>query len=452
MLKRFFRPIHPAANHRNLKNKLLPTIKIAAILLICSLVSISAAKTTGPIRKFKNLPVGFNRWWKGNLHAHSFWSDGDHFPETIAAWYKFNGYHFLAFSEHNKLQEGENWIGAIEKPEVQSAFRWYLENFSHLWVKRRLKDKQLQVRLNPLYVYRHLLEEPDRFMLMQAEEVTQKQAHLNVINIRNPIPKQQGSTPGEVMQKTINLAQAQQKETGRPMLTIINHPNHKWRITAEDIIPIKDARYLEIYNGHPAVQNYGDKYHASTERMWDIILTKRLAELNLPVIYGVATDDAHKFQQFGPNSANPGRGWVGVKAVHLTPEAIVEAMEAGDFYASTGVKISTLSFNGRAFHVAAEPEEGVSYTIQFIGTLKGYDPTSKPVVDENGVEIRATRTYSPDIGKVLKEVKKDHETYTCTGREIYVRAKIITDKPQTNPYAAGDVEVAWTQPVIPKVN
>src|SRR5215207_7404292 len=26
------------------------------------------------------------RWWKGNLHTHSFWSDGDNFPEMIARW------------------------------------------------------------------------------------------------------------------------------------------------------------------------------------------------------------------------------------------------------------------------------------------------------------------------------------------------------------------------------
>jgi|GEM_PF-6842137 len=24
------------------------------------------------------------RWWKGNLHTHSLWSDGDDFPESIA--------------------------------------------------------------------------------------------------------------------------------------------------------------------------------------------------------------------------------------------------------------------------------------------------------------------------------------------------------------------------------
>ena len=51
-----------------------------------------------------------SKWWKGNLHTHSFWSDGDDFPEMIVSWYVENGYNFLALSDHNILQEGDKWI------------------------------------------------------------------------------------------------------------------------------------------------------------------------------------------------------------------------------------------------------------------------------------------------------------------------------------------------------
>ncbi|NND80278.1 MAG: histidinol-phosphatase, partial [Maribacter sp.] len=27
------------------------------------------------------------QWFKGNLHTHSYWSDGDEFPEVIMEWY-----------------------------------------------------------------------------------------------------------------------------------------------------------------------------------------------------------------------------------------------------------------------------------------------------------------------------------------------------------------------------
>ncbi|MCA9270952.1 MAG: hypothetical protein KDA41_20870, partial [Planctomycetales bacterium] len=35
------------------------------------------------------------RWFKGNIHTHSLWSDGDDFPEMIAEWYRTHDYNFL---------------------------------------------------------------------------------------------------------------------------------------------------------------------------------------------------------------------------------------------------------------------------------------------------------------------------------------------------------------------
>src|SRR6266702_2471722 len=53
-----------------------------------------------------------SQWWKGNLHTHSLWSDGDDYPEMIVDWYKQHGYHFLALSDHNILAQGDKWISA----------------------------------------------------------------------------------------------------------------------------------------------------------------------------------------------------------------------------------------------------------------------------------------------------------------------------------------------------
>jgi len=46
---------------------------------------------------------GPKRWFKGNTHTHSLWSDGDAAPEHIADWYKSHGYDFLVLSDHNIL-------------------------------------------------------------------------------------------------------------------------------------------------------------------------------------------------------------------------------------------------------------------------------------------------------------------------------------------------------------
>src|SRR5687768_15660436 len=69
-------------------------------------------------------------WFKGNLHTHTFWSDGDNFPELIAEWYKTNGYDFLAFSDHNNIQDGEKWISvAPTNTNRKLAYEAYIKRF-----------------------------------------------------------------------------------------------------------------------------------------------------------------------------------------------------------------------------------------------------------------------------------------------------------------------------------
>jgi hypothetical protein len=47
--------------------------------------------------------------------------------------------------------------------------------------------------------------------------------------------------------------------------------------------------------------------------------------------------------------------------------------------------------------------------------------------------------------------RRNKETLACerTREEMYVRAKVNSTKPHPNPYEKGDVEVAWTLPVVP---
>ena len=37
---------------------------------------------------FELKPTSDLRWYRGNMHTHSLWSDGDDYPEMIADWYK----------------------------------------------------------------------------------------------------------------------------------------------------------------------------------------------------------------------------------------------------------------------------------------------------------------------------------------------------------------------------
>ena len=400
------------------------------------------------------------RWWKGNLHTHSLWSDGDDFPEMIAEWYKTNGYHFLALSDHNKMQKGTKWVSltGTNRLRQETLEKFYARHGTNSMRRRVSTNGVLHVRLNTLAEFRRDLEERQRFLMIPSEEITDKfekhEIHLNATNLRDLIKPRHGSNVVETMQRNIDAVLAQRRFTRQPMFPHINHPNFGWALTAEDLMQVRGEKFFEVYNGHPSVHNEGDARHASVERMWDILLAFRLTELNLGVLYGLAVDDAHHYQRFALTNANPGRGWVVVRAPRLNASAIVEAMEAGDFYASSGVRLKQIERTKNRLALEVDPEPGVDYTTQFIGTLRGFDPSSRPAPDptnsvsSTNAPLPVTRIYSSEIGIVLGEVKGTKAEYTLHGDELYVRAKVISTKLKANPYATNEVEVAWVQPLV----
>lgn len=431
------------------------------LAIVLSLVILSAAiawqnggAKTEPTSKLATTPSSDPTFWKGNLHTHSLWSDGDDFPEMIADWYKRNGYHFLTLSDHNVLSEGQRWIdikGA--KADRSVALKKYLDRFGPAWVERRTSDKNVdQVRLKPLAEFRSVLEEPGKYLLIQGEEITHKFAknpvHMNGINLRDVITPTDGASVAEVISVNLRQVEEQRKKKGLTAFAFLNHPNFGWGVKAEDMLT-EELKYFEIYNGHPGVKNYGDATHVGVERMWDIVLALRLGKHKLPIVYGVATDDAHGYHAFGLGKVNPGRGWMMVKAPYLTAETMVRAIEAGDYYCSTGVALKDVKRTATELSLAIKGEEGVKYKTQFIATLKDSPLTSEPRKRKDGTPLDVTRNYSADVGKVVAESDSLEPSYKLTGNELYVRAKVISTRKHPNPYEKGDVEVAWTQPATP---
>jgi hypothetical protein len=392
------------------------------------------------------------RWWKGNLHTHSFWSDGDDFPEMIVEWYKGEGYDFLAISDHNVIHDPERWLALGTNEVRHAAAGKYLARFGTNWVEQRGEDPKREVRLKRLAEYRAKFEKPGGFLLMESEEISDKfeslPVHMNAHNIREKIPPQGGKSVLEVMQNNMNAVLEQSKTNGQPVLAHLNHPNFGWGVTAEDLAAVRGERFFEVYNGHPSVHNEGDTNHASTDLIWDVALALRFSSAEAESLYAVAVDDAHHYHKHGVGNSNGGRGWVMVRAQSLTPESLIKAMERGDFYASSGVVLRDVRRLGRKLVVQIQPEPGVKYLTQFIGTPRGFDTKSEPVKGSDGKELVTTRRYSTEVGQVFAEVTGTKASYEFKGNELYVRAKIISSKKKANPSSAGEKETAWTQPVF----
>lgn len=396
------------------------------------------------------------RWQRGNMHTHSYWSDGDDFPESIAKWYRDQGYQFLVFTDHNTLLQKERWVEISKIKAGEVSLKRLLADFPDDWVIRSEESGTLKVRLKTFDEIFEKLAVPQKYLLIQGEEITDKfgkrPVHMCATNTEEFLPPLGGDSVRDVIQRNIDAALARRERTGVSTLVHLNHPNFGYAVTAEDLMPVVGENFFEVYNGHPTVFNSGDAEHASTERMWDIINSFRLSALALPVLYGLATDDGHNYHEAGPGrGAQPGRGWVCVLTDKLTPDAIVESLEAGQFYSSSGVQLKAIEVRDGKLRVDVEPDQsGSTYRIDFIGTRRGFNTESFPMSDDPEKAAALTRRYSAEIGTLLKSVNGSSAEYQMDGTELYVRAVVTSSRRHPNPSEPGEFERAWVQPVIPR--
>ncbi len=298
-------------------------------------------------------------WYKGNTHTHTLNSDGDSTPDDVVSWYRSRRYHFLVLTDHNFLTSVDG--------------------------------------LNALH------GADEKFLVIRGEEVTDafggKPLHINGLDVSRKVEPQKGASVVDVLQRNVDAIRA---VNGVPH---INHPNFGWAVTADELRQVRNNRLFEVFNGHPQVNNAGGGGVPGLEAAWDAILSSGT------LLYGIAVDDAHTFKDPGnPLVAGPGRGWVMVRAPRLEPRAILDAMERGDFYASTGVTLAEYQATPTGISLKVATTSFAKYRIQFVGKA----------------------------GRVLREVADSSATYTFAGDEGYVRAKVL----ESNGL------IAWCQPVM----
>jgi hypothetical protein len=425
-------------------------------LFVLSLLvfTFAAADTlAGDSDSFNLSADGDVKWQKGNMHTHSLWSDGDDYPEMIATWYLEHGYQFLVYTDHNTLLNRERWIDIDKNKGGRVAYDKLTAAFTGDWVETREVEDRHEVRLKQFDEVFDRLAKPGEFLLIQGEEISDAfgrlPVHLCATNMSELLPPMHGQSITETIQNNINAAIARRERTGEKTMVHLNHPNFIYAITAEQLMQVVGERFFEVYNGHPSVHNTGDATHASTERMWDIINTFRLAQLDLPLMYGMSTDDGHSYHTKEPGkAAQPGRGWVMVLANKLDPDVLVTALEAGQFYSSSGVELSSITWKDNTLDVIVEAEDDVSYRIDFIGTRRDFDDSSRPASEDEALAAGLTRIYSDDIGAVLKSVDGTSGSYKCKGDEWYVRAVVTSSRQHPNPSEKDDLQQAWVQPIV----
>jgi len=329
---------------------------------------------------------------------------------------------------------------------------------------RKDGDKN-SVRLKTYAEMQRRFDDPGKFLLLPAVEITQvlngTNVHLNYLNLPDVIPSVKGGplskqikdaalSVGALIRQNAAEVAALSAQLRRPTMLTLNHPQWVyWDILPKNLIDAPEISFFEVCNGGSAFAPHPDAPRLNNDTFWDVVNAFRTLK-GQPLLYGIGTDDTHIYLNRTPEQ-RLADAWVMVRSDALTPDALLAAMRAGDFYATCGVTLDEVAFNqsGRTLRVKVKAEPGVRHTIRFITTKKGFDQTVRTVESpaEKGRGARTLPVYSDDIGKTAHAVEGTEASYKMAPDDLYVRARVESDTPcGFKRHFHPDSQVAWTQP------
>lgn len=238
--------------------------------------------------------------YKANLHCHTTVSDGEFSPAQIKEFYKSKGYHAVAYTDHQVCQP---------HPELND------EDF---------------VALTGIEIAYGIRKSSSIHVCGIARDPMARLYHPN--EVENDI---------ELLNEGIRLLNE------KNYITTLNHP--RWSgISAADVAAIQGMANMEVVNGYERIlDGYGDSsaYYEEALRSG-----RKLRPL--------ATDDSH-LQANGKPGHEFFQGFTILKAPKLSYDALIDALDKGHFYASTGPMIQNLWLEDGVLHLECSPVRGV---------------------------------------------------------------------------------------------
>ncbi|MDO4295383.1 MAG: PHP domain-containing protein [bacterium] len=254
-------------------------------------------------------------FYKANLHSHTVLSDGRLTPQEVKEAYQKEGYSIVAYTDHRHY----GW-----HPELLD------ENFI------------------PIAAYEVDINE---FFKIPGDFSRVRTYHINLYDT-NPWDKPQEKAQSVLPERRytdinyINQFLVERREAG--FIACYNHPY--WSLqNFDDYKNLREVWAMEIYNyGCEHDGLYG--YHPQS---YDEMLREGTR------LYCLATDDNHNALPFDDPLCDSFGGFVMVKAKELTYASVMEALLAGDFYASMGPEIKELYLEDGKLHIKTSPAEKI---------------------------------------------------------------------------------------------
>jgi hypothetical protein len=239
------------------------------------------------------------RFWRGNLRSHSTLSDGALKPEDVVEAYKSAGYDFLQLSEH--------FLGRFDWPIVDT---------------RKLRSND----------FHHA----DRSRGSRHGDSAGEYWHILATGLALNFPHAEPDETGPMLATRAREACA---------FVTIAHPSWS-QLTIEDDRSIAAAHAIEIYNRTCAVV---------TDRGEGFYLLDQLCNEHRRLT-AVAGDDAY----FHSGDLDAFGGYVMVKSETLDPEALLDALKAGEFYSSQGPRIHDIEITPSEVGIECSPVNAIA--------------------------------------------------------------------------------------------
>lgn len=234
------------------------------------------------------------KFYRGNLHTHSTRSDGKIGPDEVCKRYREHGYDFICLSDHFTPRYSYPIVDTT--PYRTSSFTTILGAECHA----------------------------------PATELGE-QWHILAVGLPLDFePNREGETGPQIAQRCLDAG----------AFVAIPHPEW-YGLTVNDAATIPGAHAVEVYNHTSQVRQArgGGAYYLD-----DLLKSGRR-------INALAADDAHWVVE-GDENRDAFGGWVMVKAEKNEPEALVEALKAGNYYSTQGPAIDNIAIDGDTVTIA----------------------------------------------------------------------------------------------------
>jgi hypothetical protein len=248
-----------------------------------------------------DLPFGRpGRFWRGNVHTHSTHSDGALPPERIIRLYQDAGYDFVAITDHFR---GKYGFPLTDTRGLRTAAFTTLLGAELHGPRTEFSDEW----------------------------------HIIAVGLPLGFPPPDSAESGPALARRARAAGA---------FIGLAHPAASL-LTLADAESLDAAHAVEVYNALSAWEDRGDSWHLCDQ------LLGRGHRLT-----AYAADDAHFKPQDPPGCA----AWVQVRAESLDPAALLAALKAGHYYASTGPEIHDIVLHDGQVTVRCSPVSRILVT------------------------------------------------------------------------------------------